>query len=599
MKSRFTVGRRIGFGFAILIVLTLSAFVLTITTIDRSSRINETFTKVYTPSVTALKEFNILIINSKMLIGNWVNIDGYSDDKPKLKKLIKQDYPDLKVRIYKHAQYWTPDERDALQHIFNLTDNLFERHEEVMHALNTIDAYKEPMTIFTYKDMVFDETSGEIFKETRLVLNLLTKLTSQLQTNTSYKIAEMNNSFSYLHSIVLVLAIGLPILSILTAILTVLSIVKPVDELKKILQKMSLGILPQERIKEREDEIGEMSFALNELVSSMKLTTNFAKEVGSGNFDSYFKPLSQQDSLGLALIKMRENLRANERVLEQKVQERTLQVVNQKKEIETQKQKIEVLFTHVTDSIKYAKRIQEAILPPDEQLKKLLPESFVLYKPKDIVSGDFYWIEQKNDKVLFAVVDCTGHGVPGAFMSIVGYNQLQLVVNKNEDGQPASILNDLNKGIRESLHQGNNYEDSLAKDGMDISFCTYDPSLKQLQFAAAFNPLYLIRDNKLIEIKGDKFPVGIYLHKEAKLFTNHTIDILPNDTIYIFSDGYSDQFGGPSGKKFMSNRFKELLVDISKLPMSQQKNVLDRTIEIWKGAEDQVDDVVIMGVKFQ
>jgi serine phosphatase RsbU (regulator of sigma subunit) len=294
---------------------------------------------------------------------------------------------------------------------------------------------------------------------------------------------------------------------------------------------------------------------------------------------------------------MREDLRENERVLEAKVIARTEEVVHQKEEIENKNQELEVLYKHVTDSIKYAKRIQEAILPPESLVKKLLPNSFVLYKPKDIVSGDFYWVDEKNGKSMFATVDCTGHGVPGAFMSIVGYNNIKYVVDNNDFTTPALILDKLNEGISETLHHG--HDEYQAKDGMDLSFCTIDYKTLELEFAGAFNPLYIIRDNELIQIKGDKFPIGFFLGEEKRNFVNHKIQLQKNDCIYIFSDGYSDQFGGPSGKKFMINNFRNLLLEIYKFPFAKQKDILNTTIEEWRGSLDQVDDILVIGVQIK
>jgi serine phosphatase RsbU (regulator of sigma subunit) len=328
----------------------------------------------------------------------------------------------------------------------------------------------------------------------------------------------------------------------------------------------------------------------------MKLTTEFAREVGSGNFDSYYKPLSEEDTLGMALLKMREDLHVNERMLEDKVAQRTAEVVQQKAEIELQSQRIEVFYKQVTDSIRYAKRIQDAILPPDSVVKKLLPDSFVLFKPKDIVSGDFYWFEQINGKVLFAAVDCTGHGVPGAFMSIVGYNLLKQILNKNQDTCPSHILDELSKGVSETLHQ-RNFEESTAKDGMDITLCSFDKETYEMEFAAAFNPLFIVRAGEIFEIKGNKFPIGIFLEKEIKKFTNHRLHLEKGDVVYIFSDGYADQFGGSKGKKFMQSQFRNLLLDIHRKPMPEQKRILDQSLEHWRGEEDQVDDILVMGMR--
>ncbi len=297
--------------------------------------------------------------------------------------------------------------------------------------------------------------------------------------------------------------------------------------------------------------------------------------------------------------------------LEDKVEERTAEVVKQKEEIEVQRdsladknQRLEVAYmkieeqnNHITDSIKYAKRIQTAILPPDKYIKKLLPQSFVLYKPKDIVSGDFYWINEKDGTILFSAVDCTGHGVPGAFMSIVGNDQLNYAVNVRGAETPAEVLMALNKGVTNSLQRDVSDGEMSVKDGMDLAICSINYKNKKLQFAGAFNPLYIIQDDEVNVIKGDKYAVGSFSTGEDIDYQNHVIDLKEGDTFYIFSDGYPDQFGGPKNKKYLYKRFREFLLSIHKKPMDEQKELLDKNLAEWMGDNEQVDDIIIIGVK--
>jgi len=595
MAFRFTIERKILLGFGSLIVLTFIAFGLTLITLRESKRINDKITNLYTPSVGVLEELNLLVIRSKMYISSWVNAPIESEDKEKLKLLIKKEYPELKERINSLANEWRNEDKEIIKTIFSLFDELTTAHQYIMGQLSTFESYREPVVFFEVKNMV-EDADGKVNEKTRKILNNLTALINHQHKQAIQKNKEMLDSFELLQKIVITLGILLLIGGILIALFTARTIVRPVAEVKELLLRMARGILPDKKINEGTDEIGEMSLALNRLIGTMKLTTEFAREVGSGNFDSYYTPLSDEDALGLALIKMREDLRVNERMLEDKVALRTSEVLQQKAEIEIQSKKIEIFYKQVTDSIRYAKRIQEAILPPDNFVRKLMPDSFVLYKPKDIVSGDFYWFDQVADKIFFATVDCTGHGVPGAFMSIVGHNLLKQIMNTKHYLQPAKILDELNKGVRETLHQ-RNFEDSATKDGMDIIICSFDKSNYELEFAAAFNPLLLIRNKELSEIKGNKFSVGIYLEKETRSFTNHKLQMQKGDVIYIFSDGYADQFGGPRGKKFMQSQLRNLLLDIHQKPMPEQKRILDQTIEHWRGNEDQVDDILVMGFR--
>ena len=273
--------------------------------------------------------------------------------------------------------------------------------------------------------------------------------------------------------------------------------------------------------------------------------------------------------------------------LEDKVKERTTEVVKQKEIIEETNK-------HITDSIKYAKRIQEAFLPSEKSINELLKNAFILYKPKDIVSGDFYWIERKGNKILFAVVDCTGHGVPGAFMSIIGFNGLNQIVNEYNYTRPADILTHLNKSISNTLKQ--HVDDSKIRDGMDVAICSIDLENNKLEFAGAFSPLFILRNNEVLKFKGDKHPIGNFVGEEEYEFTNNEIDLLPEDKIYIFSDGFVDQFGGPNGKKLKYNYFRKLLLDNHKKPMPKQKEAINTFFEDWRTGFEQIDDVCIIGV---
>ncbi|HEY9083805.1 MAG TPA: SpoIIE family protein phosphatase [Vicingaceae bacterium] len=247
----------------------------------------------------------------------------------------------------------------------------------------------------------------------------------------------------------------------------------------------------------------------------------------------------------------------------------------------------------ITDSITYAKRIQNAILPSDTTVKEYLPNNFVLYLPKDIIAGDFYWLERKDDNILFAAADCTGHGVPGAMVSVVCNNALNRTVREYGLTNPAEILNK----TREIVVQEFEKSDDDVKDGMDISLCCLElsGSYATLQWAGANNPLWIIRKHELIEVKPNKQPIG--KTDNPLSFTTHEIQLQKGDTIYVFTDGFADQFGGPKGKKFMYKPFKELLLSIQNKTMEEQKIVLEQHFKNWRGSIEQVDDVCVIGVR--
>lgn len=280
--------------------------------------------------------------------------------------------------------------------------------------------------------------------------------------------------------------------------------------------------------------------------------------------------------------------------LEQIVRERTEEVVKQKEEIEMQRDEISEKNRNITDSIEYASRIQKAILPSDKYADEILPEHFILFHPRDIVSGDFYWMTKKDNLVVVIAADCTGHGVPGAFMSMLGVSFLNEIVNKHEITTANVILNQLRADVKNTLDQTG--KEGEAKDGMDIALCIVDMEKMKMQFAGAYNPLYLIRDGELIQVKADRMPIGIYI-KEKESFTNHEVDIQKGDTFYIFSDGYVDQFGGERGDKLKSKRFKEILLSIQDKNMLEQKQILDKELYDWMGDIEQVDDIIVLGVR--
>lgn len=270
------------------------------------------------------------------------------------------------------------------------------------------------------------------------------------------------------------------------------------------------------------------------------------------------------------------------------------QLARAENEILLQKEIIETKNKDITDSIRYAKRIQEAILPPKELIQNVFPDSFIFYRPKDIVSGDFYWFSQKNDKAVIVVADCTGHGVPGAIMSMIGNALLNETVNEKEYLQPNEILNQLSKGIFLALKKG--MKQSESKDGMDIGLCVVDYTAKRLDFAGAYRPLYYFRNGTFEEIKSDKNPIG-EMNTAFSGYHNHQRSFNSGDRIYLFTDGYVDQFGGTEKRKFMSKRFRELLTQMQSLTMDEQLIQLEKNIDEWKGKLEQVDDVLVLGIK--
>jgi serine phosphatase RsbU (regulator of sigma subunit) len=327
----------------------------------------------------------------------------------------------------------------------------------------------------------------------------------------------------------------------------------------------------------------------------------------------WFQVLEILVGLGLIIlfITLRtRKLRKDKKVLEDKVVERTAEIQQQKEEIKTQRDEIEAqrdMAAHqrdmigiqnkvITDSIHYAKLIQEAILPSNEILFKIFPDSFIFFKPKAIVSGDFYWISQPEDNTaIFASVDCTGHGVPGALMSMIGYNMMNQAINILNLRHPNDILNYMNTEIHNFLHK--NSKEYSIYDGMDLALCKLHLKEMLLEFGGAHNPLIIIRNNELMAFKPDRFSIGQRANALFKSFSNTEIQLQKGDCLYLFSDGFHDQFDCNNSKKFTLKRFKQQLLLVHNLSMEDQKAKLSLSFESWKGSNEQIDDVIVLGIR--
>lgn len=354
----------------------------------------------------------------------------------------------------------------------------------------------------------------------------------------------------------------------------------PVMELLNNIRKIKTGEVERYTIVRTNDEIGELAEGYNEMTRKIH---------------DHVEHISQMN-----------------RNLENTVKERTQEVVMQKEEIEAQKEEIETQLEMATqqrdtisvqneqilDSIRYAERIQAAILPPENSLDEALKDHFILFKPRDIVSGDYYWTSRKNGKLLIAVADCTGHGVPGALLSVMGISSLNEIVSRSASLNAAQILEDLKTYVVRSLHQTGSSDE--ARDGIEIALCIIDPEKRSIEFSGANRPLYQVRKkgekSEVIMFKGNRMPIGIYEQKHSP-FTNHSIKLQKDDTVYIFSDGYVDQLGGEYRKTYRAIRFRQLLTEIQGLGMKEQKEVLLKEHLSWRKDVEQIDDILVMGFR--
>lgn len=329
-------------------------------------------------------------------------------------------------------------------------------------------------------------------------------------------------------------------------------------------------------------------FVSKQITKPIKVLTAKAEELASGNLDVHIDD-DGNDEIGIlskSFNHMQHSIHDLVHNLEDKVQERTLA-------LQTQKEMVEEKNREIVDSINYALRLQRAIIPTESKVKAALPGSFVFFKPKDIVSGDFYWMNEVDNTVLIGAIDCTGHGVPGAMVSVVGANGLNRCIKEFNLRKPNEILDQLTEIVKETFDSA---EDKV-KDGMDGALLSIDLASRKIQYSGANNPLWIARSDadEMEEIKANKQPIGDFDH--AVPFTNHEVQLSEGDIVYVFSDGYVDQFGGPKGKKFKYKTLKTLLFDNKGKPVSEQKEILERTFTSWKGELEQLDDVCIIGIR--
>jgi len=601
MSFRFTIAKKIGTGFGVLILFIIVVFGATyfavnngIETFKENDKTSNKIINSITPSKEKIIELRLLVNESKQLAIQWVNNQSREDtpDKERLKRLINQNIPLTQEKLSLLSNKWSSNvDLETYSNINTIIKDLFNSFNDLMMFLPDLESYDDAGSYFFARDLV--SQNGDITNYSIDVdIQFLTlqnsfeskeKKALKLLKQSSEKSNEKFQSLKFYWY----LGGALILAAILIAVFTTNSIVKPVTYLRRTLLSLGKGVFPNNNMKVSNDEIGDMSDAMNKLVSGLKGTTEFANMVGQSKFNSPFTPLSEDDELGHALLKMRTELAENERILEDKVKERTEEVVKQR-------EKLEELYNDVTDSIIYAKRLQNSILPTPTRIAEICPNSFVYFKPKDIVSGDFYWFEKVDNISLYAAVDCTGHGVPGAFMSLVGANGLNKIVIENKITKPSEILNKLNAYVSATLNHGDSNDN--IRDGMDMTLCSIDYDTMKLQYSGANNPLYIVRNNEFIIIKADKFSISSF-DENKKYFTNHDVEIQKGDAIYVFSDGYADQFGGERGKKFMYKRFRDLILKNHKKSINFQKEALHSELSEWMGDVDQIDDILVIGLK--
>lgn len=595
MKSiRFSISRRITLGFGLFILVVAVLFLITTSTLRQSREINQRINENFVPSLSALQELDNRLMRSQDLARQWAFVQRIEGDRERQELIIltEKTIPVQLFKLNECAIKWRNEDKKLHENLAESVREILKHYKDIRSLLPSFESYQDPIATMNAEQYFIEGGSiPETYNDIRASIDVL------IQHHQSYMqsdIALMNNSFDQLRMLLINISISVIVAGILIAFFTSRSIVKPINHLRKKLTNLSLGIYSIHPTKAGNDEIGDMATAVNKLIANFEKTKEFSINVGAGNFNIPFEPLSDHDEMGKSLLRMRDDLLSYRSEMEQKVREQTQEIRKQKEEVEIQKEKVTALYIDLQSSIDYAQRLQETILPNDATIKKMFPDSFVFFRPKATVSGDFYWFKELGGKKVIAAADCTGHGVPGAFMSLVGHNVLNTVTKVFT--KPSQILNNANRLAVDVLRS--NDGESYMRDGMDIALCTIDQKSMTLEFSGAHNPVYIIRDGELIEIESDPFSIGSYVHNERE-FTNHSVPLKDNDCLYIFSDGYADQFGGPKGKKFMRKHFRQLLQDISHLPMPEQKWRLMDTLDRWQGNQEQVDDILVVGIRIQ
>ncbi len=591
MNWRVNIRGRLFLGFGSLILVLGITLVVTQYTLKSSERTNDTLNNIHLPALLALGDYYKSMQDASGLAKQWAYVQQNEDhpERRKFAALCDSILPNQIKKIETLKADWTAQQQSNWDSIQNIHGQLVNHFQHLREWLCCFERYQDPMYSMQAEDLFL---SG---KGIPLAIEHLAKQNNSLlesfETQMNQERNNMNSSFHQLNIILWIFLFLLITAGSVIAVFTAKSIVQPIQQLREILQALSLGVYEKQEIKITKDEIGEMNLAAKKLIYNFERTKNFAQAIGSGEMSAQFEPLSDQDEMGKALVQMKKDLQSYRNEMEDKVNIQTKEILNQKEQSDQQRQKMEVLYSDLKSSIEYAKRLQDSILPDRKFIQDICPNHFVLYLPKDVVSGDFYWFQKQAGKKLFAAADCTGHGVPGAFMSLIAHNALNHVTKVYT--KPAQILTQVNRIATKAFHQDQNDQ---IRDGMDISLCSLDENTLTLEFSGAQNSVWIFRDGLCTELKGNKRSIGNAEDLETP-FATQQFNCQTGDIIYLFSDGFPDQFGGASGKKMMRKNFKEILSNATRLPIADQQAFLQQEFQRWKHHHEQVDDILVMGIQ--
>ncbi|MCC5945212.1 MAG: SpoIIE family protein phosphatase [Bernardetiaceae bacterium] len=621
--------RRIAFGslyasFFILLIIVLFNFAFNTISISNSERKVRQITQQILPFVEQLKELELLTTEARLHATNWAYREGRNiEDREALIKINEDKYPLMKEKLLgaKTDLMIAQEDKDTLNVIFQNIDALIEANQELLTNLETFDDFSDPSLLLHQEIVVMD-----ILPLNDAIDRSIENLTAVNRERVNLRQQDIIGSLNTMAYVMPIVSGVILIILVFSGLLIFKRITQPVKQVRDNLLVLSRGVVPDRIINAPKGVIGEMVAALNTLKGSFSKTAKFAEEVGKSNWEASFEPLSQQDILGNALLQMRKSLKAYAEEMEAKVKEKTREMIRSQKELEQTYANIEKkdadlqatsakinqlseaatqANTQITDNINYAKRMQEVMFADLPKIRKQVPEFFLFLKPRDVVSGDFYWYnnpaehdKMAQDKIIIAAGDCTRAGVPGAFMSLVGMANLNQTVFLKNKIEPDEILRELNRDIK-ALFKNNDNEHHLdQKDGIDLGICTWDRKNNVLEFAGAKMPLIYIQNHELHLLKGIRYNIGS-AEEEALNFSKHRIELDPYEptSFYLFSNGFQNQTGQQEGKKFMLKRLKQLFWEIHEKPIEEQRTILEQSLQTWQGDRKQDDDIMILGFK--
>jgi serine phosphatase RsbU (regulator of sigma subunit)/HAMP domain-containing protein len=585
-RIRFGIGVRIGAGFALFIGAVGVLFLLTRSTLNESRAISRRIDGVWTPSLRALEGLDRTVSESRVLVRHWIAVQSRSDDpeKVELQRILDAEFPAHLAALDGVARDWDPESRARLDTLKRNVEHLRVVCREVMRLLPEFTSYEDPNARMEAEYLALEGSSLQVLTlAIRVQLDALAAAQTESLAASAVRLEQLGDRLRLYAGQV---ALGVLVLGIAIAWAVTRSIVRPVRLLKRVLLQLGRGVPPSAAVPVGRDEVGEMADAVNRLADGLQRTREFSIAVGRGQFDTPYEPLGPDDALGHTLLSMRDALAVNERDLEGKVELRT-------RELQQAKATNETILNDLQGSIRYAERIQNTMLPTPTERAAVFGQSAVFFRPRNVVSGDFYWFHNVSRHRIFAVVDCTGHGVPGAFMSLIGHDALEHVTKVYV--QPDRILDSLNRKVAAALRIENGGLETV-QDGMDLAVVSVDMERMVLQYSGAHCPLYVVRGGAMVHtLTPDKFSIASFT--TGRTYTLHEVPVQPGDVVFAATDGFADQFGGPEGKKFMRHRLRELFVEVADAPIHEVEGRLSAAFDRWRGAEEQVDDVLVVAVR--